>query len=103
MARSSRVLIQGGNVPGGFVEVVGPVDHTFATDFAKATYDYPGAQYIWVRSWGEDEDEKGNKLNRNRPQNPQDAQAMNELSSALFKLFLILISLWLAFVTFALE
>jgi len=64
MSRSSRVLIQGTGVPGGRLEVVVPVDHTFATDFARATYDFPNAQYMWVRSWGEGEDEQGNKLNR---------------------------------------
>ena len=51
MARHSKVLIQGGGAPGGRLEVIVPVDHTFATDFARATYDFPGAQYMWVNSW----------------------------------------------------
>jgi len=51
MARHSKVLIQGGGAPGGRIEVIVPVDHTFATDFARATYNFPGAQYMWVNSW----------------------------------------------------
>ena len=51
MDRHSEVLIQGTNVPGGRITVNVPVDHTFATDFARNTYPYDGAQYIWRKSW----------------------------------------------------
>ena len=34
-----------------------PVDHTFAADFARATYSFPDAQYIWVRSWSDEDGE----------------------------------------------
>ena len=53
MDRHSEVLIQGTNVPGGRITVNVPVDHTFSTDFARNTYPYDGAQYIWKRSWGD--------------------------------------------------
>ena len=66
MSRSSRVLIQGTGVPGGFLEVVVPVDHTFATDFARATYDFPDAQYIWVRSWSNEDGENDCLRNQRR-------------------------------------
>ena len=51
MDRHSEVLIQGTNVPGGQITVTVPVDHTFSTDFARNTYPYDGAQYIWMKSW----------------------------------------------------
>ena len=55
MATQSKVLIQGGDTPGGRLEVIVPVEHTFATDFARATYEFPNAQYIWVTSWDPEE------------------------------------------------
>ncbi len=60
MARNSEVLIQGTTVPGGRITVTVPVDHTFSADFARNTYPYPGAQYIWVRSWGDEESTSSN-------------------------------------------
>ena len=56
MARQSKVLIQGGGAPGGRIEVIVPVDHTFAVEFARATYDFPGAQFMWVNSWDPEEE-----------------------------------------------
>jgi len=55
MAKKSIVRIQGTGVPGGAIDVEVPVDHTFATDFAERTYDYPDAQFMWIRSWDTEE------------------------------------------------
>ena len=51
MARHSEVLVQGVNVPGGNFTVTVPVDSSYASDAARNIYPYPGADYIWMKSW----------------------------------------------------
>lgn len=59
MARNSKVLIQGVNVPGGSFEVTVPVDSAYASDAARNIYPYDGAQYIWMKSWDTDQPSRG--------------------------------------------
>lgn len=54
MARQSKVIIQGVNVPGGRMEVIVPVDHTYACEVARKQYGIDG-QYIWSGSWDTDQ------------------------------------------------
>ena len=58
MARHSEVQIQGTNVPGLIMKVTVPVDHYVAPDTARGIYNYPDADYIWLRSWDTDQPAK---------------------------------------------
>ena len=58
MARHSEVQIQGTNVPGLIMKVTVPVDHYVAPDTARGIYNYPDADYIWLRSWETDQPAK---------------------------------------------
>ena len=51
----SKVLIQGGNVPGLSMTVTVPTSHTWATETAQSVYPFKDAQYIWQNTWTEDD------------------------------------------------
>ena len=55
MATYSKVLIQGGKTPGLRMEVTVPTSHTYACETAKAQYNFEGAQYIWQKSWDDND------------------------------------------------
>ena len=60
MATYSKVLIQGGKTPGLRMEVTVPTSHTYACETAKAQYNFEGAQYIWQKSWDDDDNNDRN-------------------------------------------
>ena len=39
------------------MEVTVPTSHTWAADTARTQYNFEGAQYIWQRSWDENDDD----------------------------------------------